>query len=951
MERDSAGPMVARWGARLRADSSDRAAAIGLATIARLTYDYPTAERLYRLLYSPDSARPDPYAVYARLGLAWALEDRGRSNDAGAEFSRARTAAQAARAPPAEGEALVGLSFVRARTEGMSVGLALLDTAKSLIPDTASDLHAERLRRRAIVLGIAASPEAMVDAAASIAVARRAGDLRAEAHGVRAAAKILYWRGQDDSSVVLLRHAEELFRRAHDRTWHGVTLTDRAQTLLALGFLGEAKEALQAALVEGEASRNGWTVAVAHTGFGAIAIHFKDLPTAKEHLTKAAMMYDSLGDPSSAAIPRKHLAVAALATGDMATARRQTLAALEFYRSTEETPEQFELQRTLAAIAMRERDWPAAHRSLGEARALAQRLKMSRWSAGLAYDEGRLALLRGDFTAARKSFVRHLAVLDTTQHMWRYDARLNLADIFARSGDLARAEREATSAGHELDRWRATLGDRELRLLAFQASPSEDQVSTVGPSDREASVARVLGALAAGGRAAAAFELAEDRRARELADGLLQGEALRAGTSPSTEVVIGRGPVRVTADGVAAQIPDHTALLEFVAGAEGAPTTLFVVQRAGVRARVLTPNDSLGRWVGRFATLMERGGEQESMERALGDALLGPSLELLDSSVTRLVVVPDGPLHQVPWDALRLADGRYAVERYAISIAPSAAVVMALWRRARETGTPARLLALGDPAFAGEAVARDSIAAQGAAAETYRSAFDATGGLPRLEGSAKEARLVARYTPDAEVRLRQRASAAYLKRAALAPFRIIHFATHALVDDRSVARTALALAPGEGESGFLGPGDLAALRLDADLVVLSACRSAGGVVVEGEGIQGLTAPLLQAGARSVVATRWRIGDQSTVHFIEGFYDALARGLPLSDALRAAKIDAIRRGAPPREWAAFTAVGDPLVTVSLRPPPRFSRWWLWAALAGLALALAVVAGRYGPRRSG
>ncbi|MGH7536669.1 MAG: CHAT domain-containing protein [Gemmatimonadales bacterium] len=82
--------------------------------------------------------------------------------------------------------------------------------------------------------------------------------------------------------------------------------------------------------------------------------------------------------------------------------------------------------------------------------------------------------------------------------------------------------------------------------------------------------------------------------------------------------------------------------------------------------------------------------------------------------------------------------------------------------------------------------------------------------------------------------------------------------------DRVSFRTALALTPGQGEDGFVTPGELAGLRLDADLVVLSACRTAGGVVVDGEGVQGLTAPLLAAGARSVVATSWQVGDQLTV---------------------------------------------------------------------------------------
>jgi CHAT domain-containing protein len=364
------------------------------------------------------------------------------------------------------------------------------------------------------------------------------------------------------------------------------------------------------------------------------------------------------------------------------------------------------------------------------------------------------------------------------------------------------------------------------------------------------------------------------------------------------------------------------------------------VQRTGVRAQLLPSSDSLAERIRRFVEVLEGGGEQKPMERALGAAVVDPALAILDSSVTRLIIIPDGPLHQLPLDVLRLPDGHYVVERYAVSTAPSASVVLALWRRSQgrrgDAGTGLRLLALGDPKFADE---HETTGAPAVAAETYRSAFDASGGLPRLTASANEVRLVARYAHSAEVRLRERASAAYLKQTTLTPFSIIHLATHALVDERSAARTVLALAPGDGENGFLGPGDLAALALNADLVVLSACRTAGGVVVQGEGVQGLTAPLLQAGARSVIATGWRIDDRSTVRFIEDIYSALARRLPLSEALRAAKLDAIARGAPPSEWAAFTAVGDPLVTVPLRRPSPIVRWWVPVVLAFVALVAA------------
>ena len=144
------------------------------------------------------------------------------------------------------------------------------------------------------------------------------------------------------------------------------------------------------------------------------------------------------------------------------------------------------------------------------------------------------------------------------------------------------------------------------------------------------------------------------------------------------------------------------------------------------------------------------------------------------------------------------------------------------------------------------------------------------------------------------------------------------------MDERVAVRTALALTPGNGEDGFVTPGDLGRLRLTADLVVLSACRTAGGMVVDGEGMQGLTAPLLEAGARSVVATSWRVGDERIVPLVERFYAGLARGMPVLDALRSAKLAARRDGAPPAVWAAFTVVGDPFATVALRPFARPER---------------------------
>jgi CHAT domain-containing protein len=943
VEGDSVATLRARWEARLRRDSTDRGAALGLATLARLTYDYPTADRFYRTLLA--AARPDRYTPFAQLGLAWGRDAQGFSNSADSGFVRARAGARDVGDRTAEGEALLGLAFGRARAEGMRVGLALLDTAARLIPDSTLDLQAERHRRRAIILATLGRPEAIAEVDSTVSVARRAGVLRTEADGLRGLARAMQVRGQVDSEMTVLRRAEQLYVRAHDRSTLATALIRRAEALLARAELGEAKALLHLARREGEASHNLWAVAMTSTQLGKLDIQLNDFVAAADHLNAAAAMFEKLGHPGSVMVNREELAWVALAAGDVARARQQTLELLDFYRRTDQPSEQLAELQFLAFIAVRERDWASADRALADARALARRSSMPQWDGDLAYDDGQLALFRGDLTAAERSYTRYLHGLDSAEHARRYDTRLRLAEVYARRGELPRAAREATSAWDELDHWRASLNDRELRLLAFQASIFDiDQW--------DASVARVLSALAAGGHASTAFELAERRRARELSDRLTRGAALVATAAPAAARGA-RETQPVTSSTIAAAIPnDHTAVLEYVVGARDAPTTLLVVTRAGVQARLLTPIDSLAERIDRFVSLTESGADARLLSRALGAALFDSAVTALPQAINSIVVIPDGRLYRVPFDALRMTDNRYVVERFAVTVAPSAAVVATLWQRARERNStpverPMRLLAFGDPAFAHRDVA--GIAApQEAAAETYHSAFDSAGGLQRLKASGGEARLVARFASEAEVRLGEQASAAYLKRAALEHIRVIHFATHALVDERTAARTALALAPGDGESGFVGPGDLAGLKLDADLIVLSACRTAGGVVLGGEGIQGLTAPLLQAGARSVVATQWRIGDRSTVAFVEGFYRGLARALPVAEALRAAKLEAIRGGAPPSEWAAFTVVGDPFVIVPLRVPARARGWWL-AALAALAFG-AGRAGIYSRRRT-
>jgi CHAT domain-containing protein len=380
---------------------------------------------------------------------------------------------------------------------------------------------------------------------------------------------------------------------------------------------------------------------------------------------------------------------------------------------------------------------------------------------------------------------------------------------------------------------------------------------------------------------------------------------------------------------------DSTAVLEYVTGAGPSSTTLIIITRRGAKAALVAPADSLSDVIARYDALVEQGAGAAAPARALGVALVDPALSVLPPAVHRLIIVPDGVLHRVAFGALRMSDGSPLLIHAAVGFAPSATILAGLWTRP-DPPRPTLLLAFGDPVLPHEARATgtQSIDSSEAFDRGAVAGLDATGQLPRLPWTADEARLVGAFAPQSVVRLRADASASYLELSSLTKFSIIHFATHAVVDEDSPLMSALVLAPGGGSSGFVGPGELAALHLTADLVVLSACRTARGQIIGGEGVRGLITPILASGARSVLATRWRLNDRDAVPLVYSFYQGLAAGLPVIEASRRAELSAYRRNAPEREWAAFILVGDPLVRVPLHTPASGQvPQWLQSATKG------------------
>ena len=906
VERGTEAAVRRSWLARVQRDSLDAAAQFGLATLDRLSYDYAGADARYARVEAMGREGAGRFPAFAALGLAQGRFTTGRYAEAGTDFDRARRLARAGRDSAAEALALIGLGWLRLRSGDPARARAVLDTAAALVGRRDLDLRAALACGRAAALVRTSGPRAAAEGRAGAALAHRAGDPRLEANCLNGVANSLAQSGQLPAAARALAEVAGRLRRLRDRAGLASALQWSGYVALSRDRFDEAQRLLGQAILEAEASGNRSALAWSLLDLARVSIVFADPASARAQTDRALGEMRAIGDEWGVTNALGFDGQLADLAGDTARARSVYVELSGRATAEGDAGLEAEMATRLASLATRERAWPEAERLLDRARAALARASRPADAVAQPYERGVLALRRGDLAQARTLLSDALeAAHDTAPQIAPYLAGVRLAETVLAQGDTARAEGLLGRAEERLDRWRAGLSDSTLRVLAFQV------LDEFGGPDLGS--ATVINAVAARGRVAQALALVERERARDLRDQLIRATAARAAPPTATPRPVPASVAFDVAD-LQAALPDSgTALLEYATGRGAEPTTLFVITRARIRALTLPPLDSLLPSVERFIAAIQGSAPDSALGERLGSILLGPAAAALGPGVTRLVLVPDDALHRVPFPALRL-HGRYVVERYALAQAPSAAVAADLWRRPARAG-PRRVLAFGDPTFP-----RDDPALP-PATRAHFAAFAQRGGLPPLPASAAEARAAGSLFPGSDVRLGRAASEAALRRLGLDGFSIIHLATHALVDEAALGRSAIALAPGGGEDGFVTSGDLARLKLDADLVVLSGCGTALGVIVGGEGIRGLTAPLLEAGARAVVGTLWPIGDASAADFVVSFYRALGRGQTTADALRSAQLERIADPAGPRGWAGFEIVGNGMLTPGAGPAAR------------------------------
>jgi CHAT domain-containing protein/Tfp pilus assembly protein PilF len=327
---------------------------------------------------------------------------------------------------------------------------------------------------------------------------------------------------------------------------------------------------------------------------------------------------------------------------------------------------------------------------------------------------------------------------------------------------------------------------------------------------------------------------------------------------------------------------------------------------------------------------------------ALYDDLIGPAAAAALKGKTRLILIPDGALWELPFQALRSPARRYLLEDADIAYAPSLTFLYARHMRARVTtaiAPPPPLEPSRDEqrsSRGGLKTARSGQLARGEFAERVRfellafgnptlAAHEAAAFKPLPSAETQARRIAALYPADRTLALiGADAREATVKRDA-GRYRVLHFATHGVVDDGNPLYSALLLAEGPdaasagqdaGEDGRLEARELMDIPLDADLVVLSACDTARGRIGAGEGVVGLSWAILLAGSASTVVSQWQVDAESTSSLMIGFHHALlnrtAGPTRVSTALRRASLDLMRdpRYKHPFYWASFRVVGAP-----------------------------------------
>lgn len=738
----------------------------------------------------------------------------------------------------------------------------------------------------------------------ALAVFRQSGDRYWQARTLNNLAFAHHSLGDPRRARILYERALALRRETGDRVGEAITLSNLGQVYLALG---EDRDALLAfrdshRLRTASGNRRGEAAALQMIGTALLARGNHGL--ALVALERAFAMQSALGNQPRMATVRLRRGEALLGLGRLAEAATQLGKAAERFGHLQDPTSAIASLAALARVAEQQEDLDAAHQYLTRAK-------------------GRIESLR----ARVADPIRRATVLDAQRQVYGLEVALA----------VERHQRDPI-AGHDRQAFALSESARARSLVELLAGRVVGGDLPKALRARLVTAQRRLSARADQARRlrSAGPESLQARAAKEaLFTALGDLEAVWSeahDASPRLASLV--APPPTTAEAVQQGLEPDTLLLVYRLG--DARSVLWAITRTRFDTHLLPARgeiEALARTAHRDLSHVDlRTARSDSAARdRLAEMILTPVAQQLTHR--RLLVVADGALHYVPFAALRQpptaeqANGVPLIVHHEVTHLPAAGMVLAPplptqaapeQVAARQSGL--RVAVLADPVFErsdprlptaaepGTDLEGDADDA-GIASRTHEE-------LTRLVHTRHEAEAIAALAPgQVDLYLGFDAQRSRVVAGALDGYSVLHFATHGWMDTDHPELSALVLSrfdrSGAVREGLLGLHDVYNLDLDAELVILSGCRTALGRELWGEGLIGLTRGFLYAGARNVIASLWSVQDQATAELMVSLYRALIEdGRDPADALGRAqrRMRADPRWRDPAFWAPFVVVG-------------------------------------------
>lgn len=477
----------------------------------------------------------------------------------------------------------------------------------------------------------------------------------------------------------------------------------------------------------------------------------------------------------------------------------------------------------------------------------ALRAQLDRSQARLLLAEGRTqqALAAYEALAARN------AGFDSPYHrLWALEG---VANTQLALGNKRAAADALTQAIDSLDTVRAQFRSEEVKLGLF--------------SDLQALFERAISLSLDLGDASRALDISEKSRARAFLD------AVR-GRAPVAQAALSS----VNTSAVQALLAPDERVLQFHSLSDR--LAVWVVSRDAVRASTMPLRRAeLATQVDELRQAITEGrGAARGLADKLGAQLIAP-LSLAGNE--RLIVVPHGPLHYLPFQALRV-NGAYLIERHRIALVPSMSIAAQLV--ARKSNTPAQVVAFGNPKI--------------------EARYD-------LPGADREVGQLVKTFKGATSYMGAEATKTRFKQAAV-DARVLHVAAHAEADLIDPLRSRILLANENQKQSFLDASEVLSLDLSkVALVTLSACESALGRIATGDEVLGFPRSFLSAGAESMIASLWPVADDATSLLMDTVYQRLSQGADLQSAMQAGQLAVLKNPklSHPFFWAPFNLIGN------------------------------------------